>query len=166
MASGDRLALFTPKELEPLSANTAAFALRNQHPVLEFDDTTQEHIVFFDVMPDNYGGGGLTVTIGWSAADTTVGPNDVRWDVAFERLADDAQDMDSDGFAAANSVTDTEASASGELSYADITFTDGVDMDSIVAGDAFRIKISRDPSHADDDLTGDAQIRFVKIEET
>lgn len=167
MASGDRLALFKALDLEPLVSNTARMEWRNQHPVLAFDPSTQQYAVFFEAMPDHYDGNGVTATVGWAAEDTSVGPHDVRWEGQFERLADDGQDMDSDGFATAQAVTDTEPSGSGELSYAQISFTNS-QIDGIQAGDAYRFKLSRNTGHADDDGSsiGDAQVRFIRLEES
>ena len=45
-----------------------------------------------------------------------------------------------------------------------IAFTDGVDMDSVAAGERFRIKITRDA--ASDTATGDAELTGIEIRET
>ena len=42
MASGDTLTIFTPLHNEPPSSNPATLDIRNQHPVLDFDATTNE----------------------------------------------------------------------------------------------------------------------------
>ena len=47
-----------------------------------------------------------------------------------------------------------------------ITFTDGADMDSLAAGETCRIQVERDPTHGDDDMSGDAQLMAVLITET
>ena len=169
MASGDTLLIFTPHANEPPTSNFATLDMRNLHPVLDFDDTTDEEAVFSAVMPRNYAGGGLTLTLGWSATDTTVTPQNCVWQAAFERIADDAQDLDSDSFADFNtSGAVAEASASGELSYDAITFTDGADMDSVAVGELFRLKIRRDADDTSgtDSLVGDAELSFVEIKET
>ena len=59
MASGDSLVIFTPLSNEPPSSNFATFDTRNAHPVLDFDDTTEEKVVFTGIMPRNYAGGGV-----------------------------------------------------------------------------------------------------------
>lgn len=170
MASNGLMAFFTPSDNEPPSSNAATPDLRNGHLVLDFDDTTDEEAVFLGVLPPlNYAGGGLTVTLGWSASDTTVTPHNVVWQAAIERNNDDGRDMDSDGFASfQSSGASQEASASGKLKYTTIAFTDGAQMGSLAAGEAFRIKIRRDADNASgtDSLTGDAELRFVKITET
>lgn len=169
MASGNTLCMFFPQDGEPPSSNYATLDTRNAVPVLDFDDTTAEAIVFSGVMPRNYAGGGITVTLGWSATDTTVGPDNVSWNAYCMSVSDDADDLDSKSFAAANnSGSVAEASASGEVAYDTITFTDGADMDSVAAGEYFRLKIERDAAGATatDDLSGDAELVFVEIKET
>lgn len=163
MASGNTLLTFVPQQGEPLSANSATPDLRNYHPVLDFDASTDESIVFSGVMPRSYAGGGITVYIHYAMSTATA--NTVDWDVAFERIGDQQQDIDSDGFAAVNSVDDTTVpGTSGLVDIVSVAFTDGADMDSVAAGEGFRLKITRDA--VNDDATGDAELRFVEIKET
>ena len=163
MAIGDTLCRFTPLHNEPPSSNSATIDLRNQHPVLDFNDTTNESAVFSDVMPRNYGGNGLTVYLHYAMSSAVSGT--VDWDVSFERIGDQQQDIDSDDFAAANSVDDTTVpGTSGLVDIVNITFTNGADMDSIAVGEGFRIKTTRDATN--DDASGDAELLFVEIKET
>jgi len=167
MASGNYLAVFTPLNNEPPASAFATLDTRNSVPVLDFDDTTDESAVFGGVLPAHYSGGGLTVTLVWMATSATTGG--VSWDVSIERHQDDAFDIDSDGFAAANnSGSATTASATGEQQYTDITFTDGADMDSLAAGESFRLKVTRDANGttATDDMSGDAELIRVIVKET
>ncbi|NIV00538.1 MAG: hypothetical protein GWN55_04285, partial [Phycisphaerae bacterium] len=130
MASGDTLLIFTPLHNEPPSSNYATLDTRNLHPVLDFDASTNESAVFSAVMPRSYAGGGLTVYIHYAMSSATSG--DVDWDVAFERIGDQQQDIDSDGFAAVNSVDNTTVpGTSGNVDIVNVTFTDGADMDSV-----------------------------------
>lgn len=163
MASGDTLLIFSPHDDEPPAGNFATIDLRNGHPVLDFDDTVNESAVFSGVMPRNYGGGGLTVYLHFSMTSATSG--DVDWDVAFERIGDRQQDLDADGFAAVNAVNNTTVpGTSGLVDIANVTFTDGADMDSIAVGEKFRIKVTRDA--ASDTAAGDAELAAVEIKET
>ena len=164
MASGDTLVVFTPLHNEPPSSNAATIDLRNQHAVLDFDAATDESARFGGVMPRNYGGGGVTVTLIWMASTATSGA--VVWNVSWERHADDAFDLDSDGFAAVNAATDTAANVSGEVSYPTIAFTDGADMDSVAVGESFRLNVTRDADNGSDDMAGDAALLRVEIKET
>ena len=163
MASGDTLITLFPVDNEPPSSNNATFDTRNNHPVLDFDDTTNESAVFSAVMPRNYGGGGLTIYLHYSMTSATSG--DVDLDVAFERIGDAQQDVDSDGFAAVNSVDNTTVpGTSGHVDIVSVTFTDGADMDSIAVGELFRIKINRDA--VSDTATGDLELHAIEIKET
>ena len=164
MASGDTLLIFTPLHNEPPSSNYATFDTRNAHPVLDLDASTNESAVFSAVMPQAYGGTtGVTVYLHYSMSSAT--SNTVDWDVAFERIGDQQQDVDSDSFAAVNSVDDTTVpGTSGLVDVVSVAFTDGADMDSVAAGELFRIKVTRDASS--DDAAGDAELHAVEIRET
>lgn len=163
MASSDTLVVLTPLHNEPPSSDFATLDTRNGHPVLDFDASTNEDAVFSFILPENYDGGGLTVDIGYSMSSATSG--NVDWDAAIERIGDQQQDVDSDGFAAANSVDNTTVpGTSGNVDVVTITFTDGADMDFLAAGELGRIKITRDA--ANDTASGDAELHFVHIKET
>ena len=73
-------------------------------------------------------------------------------------MNDDAEDIDSSHSYSFNGVSDTCASASGELSYPSIAFTDGADMDNWAAGEIAIVRIYRDHDHADDTMSGDAEL--------
>jgi hypothetical protein len=165
MASGDSLLQAVAQSAAFPDSAAATPDRRNGHDVLNYDAATDESADFELVMPQHYAGTtGVTVVLYWMAATATTG--DVVWDVSFERHADDAFDLDADGFAAVNSVTDTAASASGELSVPTVTFTDGADMDSWVAGESGRMRITRDANNGSDTMSGDAQILKCEIRET
>ncbi len=166
MASGDSLCFLTPMMGEPPTSNFATLDTRNVVTVLDFDDSTDESIQFAGGMPLHYAGGGITVTVGWMATTATSGT--ISLDVAFKSVSDDADDLDSKSFAAANNVNPTTASASGEVDYVDITFADGADMDSIAAGEYFRMLVTRDAdgTTSTDNLSGDMELVFVAIKES
>jgi|SRR3990172_3417557 len=163
MSSGDTLGKFLPQSNEPPTSNPATADVRNAHPVLDFDATTNESAVFSGVMPRHYSGGGTMAYIHFAMSSAVAG--DVDWDGAFERIGDDVQDIDSDGFAAAQSVDNTTVPAtSGSVDIVSITFTAGAQMDSVAAGEGFRFKVTRDA--VSDTAVGDAELRFVELKET
>jgi len=167
MASGDTLAYFTALNGRPPSSNFATLDSRNGVDVLDFDDTTDESVEFGGVMPRHYAGTtGVTVTVGWMATSATTGT--ISLDAAFKSVTDDADDIDTKAYAAANNANPTTASASGEVDYATITFTDGADMDSVAAGEYFQLKITRDANGttSTDSMTGDMELVFVEVKET
>ena len=175
MASGDTLCVFVATDGVPGDADYATIDTiltastdepDNIIPVLDFDPgATEEYIYFCGVMPRNYGGGGVTVTIGWSSDATT---GNVVWSVAFKSVTDDADDLDTKVFAAENdSAADATASAAGEVAYTTITFTDGADMDSVAAGELFWMEVHRSSADASDTLnSNDAELHFIEIKET
>jgi hypothetical protein len=101
----------------------------------------------------------------WVAATSATSGNFVI-DAAVERIQEGTTDIDSDSFAAVNSVTQAVNGTSGVPVKATITFTDGADMDSLAAGEAFRIKITRDANNASDTATGDMELLRIHLQET
>lgn len=164
MASGNTLLIFTPQANEPPSSNYATLDIRNGHRVLDFDDATDEAAVFKAVLPRNYAGGGLTVYLHYAMTNATSG--DVVLTAAFERIGDGQQDIDSDGFASAQTATVTVPGTSGHVDIAAITFTDGAQIDSLAVGEAFRLKITRDANAGGDTAAGDLELVAVEIKET
>ena len=164
MASGDTLAIFTPASSEPPASDFATFDIRNVVLVLDFDDSTTESIEFAGFMPRNYDGGGLTVTVGYMMTTATASDT-VDLEVSFKSISDDSDDIDSKSFAAANAALSTVATVSGEVKYEAITFTDGADMDSIAAGEYFRMKFARDASGGTAS-PGDLELVFIELKET
>ena len=165
MASGDTLIILTTHSADlPTSGDVPSPDSRNDHPVLDFDAATAETVNFPIVLPRHYGGGGVTATIIWSAATATTA--ETRWSLAWERHEDDAFDLDADGFATAKTVDATAPSASGEVSYDTIAFTDGAEIDSIAVGESGRLRLIRDAANVADDMAGDAELHRIEIRET
>ncbi len=173
MASGDTLLILTPQMSAPPAASYATLATgtgtstpAESIPVLNFDDGNQEYIDFYCVMPSHYAGTtGVTLTVVFSAAETA--SDVVAWQAAFRRLADDAEQYSSSHTYAYNEVIATAPSATAEVAYDDITFTNGADMDSVVAGDYFILRVTRDPTPSSGtDVTGDASLHAVHVKET
>lgn len=107
-------------------------------------------------LSNDYAGGGLTFTLPWSATSATSGV--CRWGIAIRAFPDDTEDADGSHSYDFNDVDDTAASASGELSYPTITFTNGADMDSWAAGELAIVRVRRNASHANDTMTGDSEL--------
>jgi hypothetical protein len=143
----------------PASAPAAATS-RNEHPLLAYDDTTAEKIVFHGVMSRDYGGGNLTIDIDWVAATAVIGG--VAWGIEVERIAPTGQDIDADGFAAQQIGISTTSGTSGVVIRTSIVLTQA-EADSIAAGDVFRLRIERVVADGGDDLNGDAQLLRVGL---
>ena len=123
--------------------------------VFKFDAATIEYMDFLCQLV-NYAGGGLTFALPWSASSATSGAT--RWGIGIRRIADDAEDIDASQTYDYNDADDTAASASGEISVASVTFTNGADMDSWADGEFAIVRVRRNASHANDTMTGDAEL--------
>lgn len=126
-------------------------------PAYAFDAGTIEYMDFICRMSPQYGGGGVTAKHAWTSASAT--SNACRWEGAFRRIADDAENiLGSAHTYDFNAVDATAPSVAGEPVYDDIPFTDGADMDSVAAGELFIYRVRRNASHANDNMTGDAHL--------
>lgn len=134
-------------------------------PVLAFDSAETEYADFRLKMPQHYAGGGITVVICSGAGTATGG---VRWDMALRAIEDDAEDLDTTAHTYDyNGVTvATLASAVGEVTYDNITFADGADMDSVGAGDELILRLKRTHDDAGDTAAADAYLHGIEIRET
>jgi hypothetical protein len=164
MATGNTLGRYFAQDGDPPVTGYAQKDSRNSIPVLNFDASANEYMIFSDVLPSNYAGGGLTFDLYWMALVATSG--DVRWGVSIERNNEGNRDLDADGFATEQLATGTANAASGKLTKTTITVSSGANMDSAVAGNPVRIKVRRLATDGADTMTGDAQLRAVHMKET
>ena len=151
------LARFTARDNQPPSANFATLDTRNSVSVIEFDAATEESAVFVSSIPEGANlASGLLVRIWW-AGDTATSGN-VRWAASFERSG---TDLDADSFDTATEATSAANGTSGIETVAEITCTA---IDSLAAGERFRLKIARRATDATNDtMTGDAQLVAVEV---
>jgi hypothetical protein len=151
-------AVFTPLSNQPPATNFATLDTRNSIAVLDFDDgATNEAAHFVAVMPEAASlASGLKVRIHWMATSATTGA--CRWGVQFEKMN---TDEDSDSFDTATEAHSTTNATSGIITVTEITATS---IDSVVAGDPYRIKVYRDSSDTTNDtMTGDAELVAVEV---
>lgn len=160
MASGDVVVVIL--EDMPPATSYATFDVRaggstpaESISVYDFDASASEYMDFKAFLK-GYDGGGLTFRIAWTSTSATSGQT--RWEIGIRRLSDDADDVDGSHSYDTNGVSATAPSAAGEIVYDNITFTNGADMDSWADGEAAIIRIYRDHDHADDGMTGDAEL--------
>jgi hypothetical protein len=150
-------AVFTAEHNQPPATAFATLDTRNSIAVLDFDDTTDESAVFVGIIPEAASlGSGLKIRLHWMATTATSG--NVVWDVSLERMT---TDLDSDDFGTIASGTAAANGTSGILTVTEITLTT---IDSVTAGDAFRLKVTRDANNASDTMaSSDAELVAVEV---
>lgn len=166
MATTNFMAVFTPLSNEPPASAYATLDTRNSHIVLDFDGATDEEAVFSGVLPENYAGGGLTIDTFWAFTSATTGS--LRVQAGIERIDASSLDIDADSFAAFQSAGGSAPGTNGQVIKVTITMTNGAQMDSLAAGEIFRLKIRRDAdgTSGTDDITTDAELLGVDVKET
>lgn len=163
MATGDLLADLGPLCNEPPASGGATFDTENDHPVYDFDQSTDESWQACFWIPPYYSGNGITLTIAFRAKTITSG--NVVFQGAFERH-DTATDLDSDSFASAQSSAATAVPATdGAEKTLTIAFTNA-QIDGALAGEKVRLRINRDANVAGDTAAADVQLTGVKVTET
>lgn len=149
-------AVFNALDNQPPATNFATLDTRNSIAILDFDDTTDEQAIFLGIIPEAAVlTSGLSIRLIWTATTATSGA--CVWDAALERMT---TDIDTDSFDTAASVTTTTNATSGVPNYSTITLTT---IDSVVAGDGFRLRINRDANNGSDTMTGDAELIAVEV---
>ncbi len=156
------LVTFRPNQNEPPASAYALADTRNARPILAFDDATIWSALFTSTLPRWYAGGGITVTITWAAASATSGA--VKWGASIERNQDGTDTIATDSFATEQTVTTTAPGTNGVIKYSTIAFTNA-QIDGLLAGEAFRLKIRRVANDAADTMTGNAQLVTVELKE-
>jgi len=154
------------KELSKFDANNAIYPSgnpavadsRNGHPIISFDDTVAENVLFDSIIPSNYNAGNISFDIDWVAASAIIGG--VTWGIEIEGNVPGGTDIDSDSFAAQQTGNSTTNGTSGIITRTTITLTQA-EADAVAASDSYRVRVQRIVSDGGDTMVGDAQI--VKI---
>lgn len=152
---------FTAPQNNPPASAFATLALRNSHPILQFDQTTPEDAIFADAVPAVFtGSAGLSVII---VATTTVTSGDAIVEVAIER-DNSGFNIDSDSFAAGVSGTLTAPAASGNLVYLTIALS-SAQIDGLTANERYRLRLRRNAGSGSDTMAADLQVLAVIVQE-
>jgi len=160
MASGETLVVCYPAEYQPRASNFATIDRRNSQLVLDFDGTADEEAYWVKALPRYYlGKYGLTVKVVWSASTATSG--NVVWAASFERHGG-GHDHDADSFAGEQTATAVANATSGVETETSIQF-DTTQIDGLLAGEGFRLKLRRLGTHASDTMAGDAEVWRVEV---
>jgi hypothetical protein len=162
VASGQTLLSFEAADGHPpnVAIPAATPDVRNGHPVLDFSDAVQEQIDFEGFLPRHYGGGGITVSVVWTATTAVTGT--VQWAAAFERH-DPATDLDTDHFGAAGALAAVATNpVSGCPVYTDLVFSPA-SLAGLLPGEHFRFGLVR---HVTGGMVGDAELLGIELRET
>lgn len=166
MASGDPVVEVLG--VLPVGANPATPDVRvggstpvEHFDVWDFDAATIEYLDFLCRL-QGYGGGGLTWTLPVSASSATSA--EARMGVAVRRLT--SEDVDISHAYAFNDVDITANGTSGVITEGTVTHTDGADMDSWANNEMAVVRVRRNATHANDDMTGDAELWSLEGKET
>lgn len=149
---------FIPLDNQPPATAFATLDTRNSVAVLDFDDgATNEAAVFVGVVPEGANlASGIMARIFWTATTATSG--DCRWGVQFEKYG---TDIDADSF---DTATEAHTACSGTSGIAVMTEITCTTIDSLAAGDQFRVKVYRDSSDTSNDtMSGDAELIAVEL---
>lgn len=135
--------------------------VRGTHTCWDFDADADEYLYAPGSMPYAWDGGDVTVRVFYAMSTAHDPALHVCWSVAWERVGDEVLDIDAESFAAAQVLADHIPDTCGHVGCASITFTNA-QIDSVVAGEYFRLKILRDIDNGDD-ATGDAELIMVDL---
>jgi hypothetical protein len=152
------IAVFTPRNNYPPATAFATMDTRNSIAVLDFDDgATNESTTFCGVIPEAADlSTGLIVSIRWMATSATSG--NCRWGAQWEKSG---TDLDSDSFDSSTEAHTAAPATSGIEATTTLTCTA---LDSLAAGDRFRLRVYRDSSDTTNDtMTGDAELIAVEV---
>lgn len=152
---------WSPLDNQPPSSSYATFNTRNSIAVLDFDASSAESAVFVGIVPEGADfTTGIKVRIIWIAATATSG--NVVWTTAFER---GTTDLDTDDFA--TGVDSSASAANGTSGIVTVTSIDhsSSQIDSLTAGDLFRVKVTRKAADGSDTMTGDAELIAVEVQQ-
>lgn len=156
-SGGNDLARFTANSETTLDTVGVGISSRNGHPIVAFDQTVDEGIIFHGIMSQDYSAGTMTLDMEFAGDGVTTG--DVKWLVSWEAAP---ADLDVDSFHTAKTVTTTTSGTDGGTVTSTITFTQA-EADGLAAGDPFRLKVVRDADDAGDTMTADAQLLSVHV---
>jgi hypothetical protein len=167
MPTSKTLAVFDAFAGRPPGSAFAQLDLRNATVVLDFDDAAVESMDFVGVLPRGYAGCDFEIVVTWAATSATSGA--VVWQAEFERhhVADPTHgmhDLDTSDFGTPSTSTATAPANSGELARTSISLA-ASDADDPVAGESYRLRVSRVATSGSDTMTGDAELVVVELRE-
>ena len=148
---------FTPMTSQPPASNYATLDTRNSIALLDYNDSTEDSAFWVGVIPQGMSlSSGISVSIHWTAETATSG--NVVWGAAFQQML---TNLDSNSYDTETTATGTTSGTNGVPTITTFTCTT---IDSLVAGNAFCVKIARKAADGGDTMTGDAEIHLVELQ--
>jgi len=153
---------FFPRDAEFPSTNFATIDTRNNHPCLDFDDTTTETVFFTGFIPQgaSFATSGTALTFVLESTATSATTGNIGWNVALERIVAGGIDIDADNFGTAQPGSAAVSGTSGIVTEVSVTFTQAQLPTSLAAGDMIRVRVQRNTS-VSGDHAGDAELLGV-----
>jgi hypothetical protein len=149
---------------QPPATSYAILDTRNSILILNFSPAGTTSAVFAGILPENISfSSGLTVRLHWVAATATTAA--CVWQVEFEKMT---TDLDTDSWGTATGTTPAGATTnatSGIITTTEIACATGA-IDSLAAGDNFRLRVSRLGADAADTMAGNASLVLVEVRAT
>jgi len=144
----------------PKDGFSADLSVVNNHPLIIYPDDQSTYVFFEDVASSLYSGLGATLHLFWTANSNI---DDVVWYLSFERDNPLGQNIYFDSFAPEVPSISPAAPVVGRIRKVTFNLTNA-DLDGIVAGDPFRVRVRRDGGVGFDNMVGDAQLFRIAME--
>ena len=155
---------FFPRDAEFPTTNFATIDTRNNHPCLDFDDTTVETVFFTGFIPQgaSFATSGTALTFVLESTATSALTGNIGWLVALERIVANGIDIDGDDFGTAQpgSAAVIGGANTGKVTEVSVTFTLAQLPSLLAAGDMIRVRVQRNTS-VSGDHAGDAELLGV-----
>lgn len=152
-----------PTNYYTIDSNYPFLSVRNNREMLLFSSTVQQTACFSRIMPSTYTGNGCHVYL-YVAASTDVASTQnatFSFDVAFERVGNRVQPIDSNNFSSnKNRYYEQVPEICGYIKCIKIPFT-ASQMSSIQAGEMYTLRVQRAVSF--DNAVGNAELYAVEI---
>jgi hypothetical protein len=153
---------FFPRDAEFPVTDFATIDTRNNHPVLDFNDTTVETVFFTGFIPQgaSFATSGTALTFVLESTATSATSGNIGWNVALERIVAGGIDIDADNFGTAQPGSAAVSGTSGIVTEVSVTFTLAQLPSLLAAGDMIRVRVQRNTS-VSGDHAGDAELLGV-----
>lgn len=154
---------WSARDNQPPATAFATIDTRNGQYVLDFDDGAagaNERAVFAGIIPAEFSlTGGFKVRVHWWASSINTAHR-VKWTAEVDRRNTDAS-TDSGAWGSIHSALGPPDGTQFKPTFTEITLTS---IDGLVAGEPFRLRITRDAADsANDTMSGDAELFGVQI---